>query len=196
MKRLAHVCKGRGRPEAGVPLTAMDIEPLGFDAGRLYLYTDGSCYYKDRCGGWGYVIVRVNRHEKEPHIREAYGFSFDVTNNAMELRAILEGLRYILRNYLSRTPITVVSDSQYSLSVLTTLGDKWEALGWKNPTGRNIQNKRIIRATRKVISKLDRPTSFEWVRGHTGHPLNERADDLAGYGRKISLGMRKRHAKT
>ncbi|MCA8830684.1 ribonuclease HI [Hymenobacter pini] len=131
----------------------------------IYLYTDGSSRGNPGPGGYG-AILRFGQHEKEL----TQGFRL-TTNNRMELLAVIIGLEAITRPEL---PITVVTDSRY---VVDAVEKKW-VFGWLNkPDFGKKANEDLWRRFVKVYRQ--RNVQFRWVRGHNGHPENERCDQLA-----------------
>lgn len=131
----------------------------------IYLYTDGSSRGNPGPGGYG-AILRFGQHEKEL----TQGFRL-TTNNRMELLAVIVGLEAINRPEL---PITVVTDSRY---VVDAVEKKW-VFGWLNkPDFGKKANEDLWRRFVKVYRQ--RNVQFRWVRGHNGHPENERCDQLA-----------------
>jgi ribonuclease HI len=137
-----------------------------FTAFRLiYLFTDGSSRGNPGPGGYG-AILRFGQHEKEL----TQGFRL-TTNNRMELLAVIVGLEAINRPEL---PITVVTDSKY---VVDSVEKKW-VFNWLNkPDFGKKANEDLWRRFVKVYKQ--RTVQFRWVRGHNGHPENERCDQLA-----------------
>ena len=140
----------------------------GSDKEWVELYTDGSCQGNPGLGGWG-LVLRWRGHE-----RESSGGSYDTTNNRMEMTAVLEGLRMIRRPL----PVRIVTDSQYVQKGLTGWVDRWRRNGWKTAAKKAVENQELWQA---LVAELERFPQWrvEWVRGHEGHPENERADRLA-----------------
>ena len=131
----------------------------------IYLFTDGSSRGNPGPGGYG-AILRFGPHEKE--LTQGYRLT---TNNRMELLAIIVGLESVNRPEL---PITVVTDSKY---VVDSVEKKW-VFGWLNkPDFGKKANEDLWRRFVKVYRQ--RTVHFKWVRGHNGHPENERCDQLA-----------------
>jgi ribonuclease HI len=91
----------------------------------------------------------------------------------MEMRAVLE----VLRAVPSSEGLTVITDSKYTLNVFTEWIDGWRGRGWRTASGSRVENLDLIVTIDAELS--GRSVTFEWVRGHTGHDLNERADRLA-----------------
>ena len=133
----------------------------------IYIYTDGACKGNPGPGGWG-ALLKYNEHEKEIN-----GFSLETTNNIMELTAVIEALSIIKK----KSEITIITDSNYVKDGITKWIDNWKKKGWKTANKKPVKNKNLW-------EKLDTLTinhniKWEWVRGHTGNPGNEKADQLA-----------------
>ncbi|TDC96214.1 ribonuclease HI [Saccharopolyspora aridisoli] len=140
---------------------------------RVDLYTDGACSGNPGPGGWG-VVLRYGDHE-----RELYGKDPTTTNNKMELMAVIEGLAALTR------PIPVVrvhTDSTYVLKGITEWVRGWKRNGWMTSAKKPVKN---VDLWQRLDSECSRhgEVQWEWVKGHAGHPENERADKLACKGR-------------
>jgi ribonuclease HI len=130
------------------------------------LFTDGACSGNPGPGGWGFIL-RVDGEE-----REGSGGEQRTTNNRMELLGAIEGLRLLDRPCRVR----LVSDSQYLVKGLNEWIDGWKKRGWRRKDGPVLnvelwQELDRLRAVHRITA--------EWVRGHVGHPENERCDRLA-----------------
>lgn len=137
---------------------------------RIELFTDGACRGNPGPGGWG-AILRMNRHEKE-----LYGGELETTNNRMELMAAIAGLEALKR----RCQVHLTTDSQYVMKGVTEWMPNWKRRGWKTASRQPVKN---IDLWQRLDAALARHrVTWEWVRGHTGHPENERADALANRG--------------
>lgn len=132
------------------------------------LYTDGACRGNPGPGGWG-VLLRYNNTEKE-----LYGAQLNTTNNQMELTAAIQGLNAITRP----CKIVLVTDSEYVKNGVTKWLAGWRLRNWKTANGKLVKN---IELWQQLDTAIKRHTEvkLEWVRGHSGHPENERADQLA-----------------
>ena len=140
---------------------------------RVDLYTDGACSGNPGPGGWG-VVLRYGDHE-----RELYGKDPTTTNNKMELMAVIEGLAALTR------PIPVVrvyTDSTYVLKVITEWMRGWKRNGWMTSAKKPVKNADLWQRLDSECSRHGE-VQWEWVKGHAGHPENERADKLACKGR-------------
>lgn len=134
---------------------------------RVEMATDGACKGNPGPGGWG-VLLRMGKHEKE-----LSGGDPDTTNNRMELIAVIEGLRALVRP----CHVTISTDSKYVLDGITRWVIGWQKNGWKNSQKQPVRN---VELWHDLLDAL-KPHQVEWVwvKGHSGHPDNERADKLA-----------------
>jgi ribonuclease HI len=131
------------------------------------LFTDGACSGNPGPGGWG-AILRYNGKEKE-----FSGGENPTTNNRMELTAVIEGLSALKE----RCQVTVHTDSKYVMDGATKYLENWKKKNWKTADKKDVKN---IDLWQKLDAALDgHHVSWEWVKGHAGHPENERADALA-----------------
>jgi ribonuclease HI len=135
------------------------------------MYTDGACRGNPGRGGWG-VLLRYNGHEKR-----LYGGELLSTNNRMELKAVIEGLRSLNR---SGCQIKVVSDSKYVLTGITEWMPQWKRRGWKTAAKKPVLNEDLWQELDQLASLHN--VSWQWVKGHSGHAENEVADMLANRG--------------
>ncbi|MBL8762807.1 MAG: ribonuclease HI [Phycisphaerae bacterium] len=133
------------------------------------LFTDGACSGNPGPGGWGYVL----RHPVSGVEREGSGGEAATTNNRMELAAVIEGLRAL------RVPsrVELHSDSKYVLQGLEEWLDQWKARGWRTAGKKPVKNSELWRELDVLRARHE--LRFHWVRGHAGHPENERCDRLA-----------------
>ena len=135
---------------------------------KVEMYSDGACSGNPGPGGWGTIIV-YNGHEKELSGGEAH-----TTNNRMELSGAIAGLSALKEP----CEVTLTSDSKYLVDAIT-LGwaRKWKANNWVKPDKKPALNSDLWQ---KLLELLEVHTvKFVWVRGHNGHPYNERCDALA-----------------
>ena len=141
----------------------------------LYAYTDGACSGNPGPGGWGAILIAKDGNTvlKE---RELNGGEAHTTNNKMELMAAIASLEALERP----TTLTIVTDSSYVKDGITSWIFGWKKRGWKTANNKPVKNedlwKRLDAATQRHDGK------WEWVKGHAGHPENERADELARAG--------------
>ncbi len=129
----------------------------------IEIFTDGACSGNPGPGGWG-AILRWNGHEKELSGGEA-----ETTNNRMEMMAVIKALEAVKR----RSKIKLYTDSTYVQKGVTEWMKGWKAKGWP----KKIKNQDLWLRIDVLVAKHD--ITFHWVRGHDGHPENERADALA-----------------
>jgi ribonuclease HI len=134
---------------------------------KVEIFTDGACQGNPGPGGWG-VILRYKGVE-----RELSGFSPETTNNRMELKAAIEGVKALKRSVKA----DLYTDSQYLRDGITKWLFQWKKNNWR------LSNKSVVK-NRDLWEELDNLVqshhiSWHWVRGHAGHPENERADTLA-----------------
>ncbi|KPF68055.1 ribonuclease H [beta proteobacterium AAP99] len=137
---------------------------------KVEAYTDGACKGNPGPGGWG-VVLRYGET-----VRELHGGQAQTTNNRMELTAVIEALRALKRP----CEIVVWADSQYVLKGISEWLPAWKARGWKTADKKPVKNEDLWR----TLDELARAhqVSWQWVKGHAGHPGNERADALANLG--------------
>ena len=136
-------------------------------ASVVEIFTDGACSGNPGPGGWG-VVLRWRGVEKE-----LFGGEPETTNNRMELTAALRGLEALKR----RTTVRLYTDSEYVKKGITEWIHGWKARGWKTAAKEPVKNADLWQALDAARAAHD--VSFHWVRGHAGHPENERADALA-----------------
>ncbi len=138
----------------------------------LYAYTDGACSGNPGPGGWAAVLEAV-RGEDVVKRRELSGAEPDTTNNRMELMAAIAALEALERP----TEITVVTDSSYLRDGITKWIHGWKRNGWKTAAKAPVKNEELWR--RLDTAQAPHDVHWEWIKGHAGHPQNERADALA-----------------
>ena len=139
-------------------------------APSVYLYTDGACKGNPGPGGWG-VLMRYGRHEKE-----LFGGEAQTTNNRMELSAVIEGLAALTRP----CRVVICTDSQYVKNGMEKWIHGWKRNGWKTAAKQPVKNAELWQRLDELAAQHQ--IEWQWVRGHTGHPENERADELANRG--------------
>ena len=134
---------------------------------KVSIYTDGACKGNPGPGGWG-VLLRMGRHEKELSGGEA-----DTTNNRMELRAVIEGLCALIEP----CAVDLYSDSKYVLDGITKWVDGWQKRGWVTASKKPVRNADLWHEL--IAAAARHQMEWHWVKGHSGHPENERVDQLA-----------------
>ena len=142
---------------------------------KLYAYTDGACSGNPGPGGWG-ALMLARDGDKIVKERELKGGEQLTTNNRMELLAAIHALEALDRD----TEITVVTDSNYVKNGITGWIFGWKKNGWKNAAKKPVKNVELWQ--RLDAANARHRVTWEWVKGHAGHPENERADALARAG--------------
>ena len=140
---------------------------------QVEVYTDGACSGNPGPGGWG-VVLRYGDHERELHGGEAA-----TTNNKMELTAVIEGLAALTR---PMPRVLVHTDSTYVLKGITEWLAGWKRNGWKTASKQPVKNAELWQRLEAEAQRHGH-VEWHWVKGHAGHPENERADKLACQGR-------------
>ena len=133
----------------------------------VYIYTDGACKGNPGIGGWGAILKYENT------IKEIKGFSKDTTNNIMELTAVIKSLKELNRS----CDIIITTDSNYVKNGITDWINKWKINGWKTANKKPVKNKNLWVELDLLV--LQHNIKWKWIKGHSGHPENERADELA-----------------
>ena len=133
----------------------------------VHIYTDGACKGNPGPGGWG-AILHYNGNMKEIN-----GYASDTTNNIMELTAVIKAI-----NSLNR-PCTIIitTDSTYVKNGITKWIHKWKNKNWITSQKKPVKNKKLWQELDEAIKQHE--ITWEWVKGHSGHPQNEKADALA-----------------
>ena len=140
---------------------------------KLEIYTDGSSLGNPGPGGWGVVIT-----EQEKIKKELGGFEKNTTNNKMEIRAVIESLKYLKQNNFNKEAIIFV-DSNYVLLGITEWIFNWQKNGWKTANKKPVLNQDLWQEL--FLLKENCPAMLSWqkVKGHSGHTFNEKADEIA-----------------
>ena len=131
------------------------------------IFTDGACSGNPGPGGWG-VVLRYGKTEKE-----LSGGAKQTTNNQMEMTAVIEALK-ILKEPCD---ITLTTDSQYVVKGMTEWLKDWQNRGWKTAAKKPVANQELWQELSELAEK--HRIRWQWVKGHAGHPENERCDSLA-----------------
>lgn len=137
---------------------------------EVHAFTDGACSGNPGPGGWG-VLLRMGKHEKE-----LCGGETATTNQQMELQAAVEALKALTKP----CKITIHSDSKYVVQGMSEWIHNWKAKGWKTAGKKPVSNLERWQELDQLAAKHQ--VSWQWVKGHAGHPENERADELARKG--------------
>ena len=133
----------------------------------VQIYTDGACSGNPGPGGWG-AVLRYGKTEKEISGGEA-----DTTNNRMEMMAVIKALRSLKTHCIAE----IYTDSKYVLQGATEWIENWKARGWKTADKKPVKNVDLWQMLELELARHD--VRWHWVKGHAGHPENERADQLA-----------------
>jgi ribonuclease HI len=137
---------------------------------KVALFSDGACSGNPGPGGWG-VILRFRGAEKE-----LFGGERDTTNNRMEMMAIIQGLEALKRP----VAVDIFTDSKYVIDGMTKYMPTWKKNSWRTADKKPVKN--IDLWERMLAAMKPHQLSWNWVKGHSGHPENERADALARNG--------------
>ena len=143
----------------------------------IEIFTDGACKGNPGPGGWG-VMLRLGEHQKT-----LFGGELQTTNNRMELTAAIRGLQA-----LKKAPARVVltTDSQYVMKGIREWMPNWKKRDWKTAGRQPVKNADLWRELDELVSQHE--VEWRWVKGHSGHPENELADELANRGVEQVLG--------
>tara|TARA_B100001564_G_scaffold241346_1_gene204331 strand:+ start:470 stop:919 length:450 start_codon:yes stop_codon:yes gene_type:complete len=135
----------------------------------ITIYTDGACKGNPGEGGWGAFIEYNNEKVK------LYGYEELTTNNRMEIIAAIEALRFIKE----KSDIIIYTDSKYLMNGINTWIHSWKKNNWRTSSNKDVKNVDLW----KIIDELNSNHSIEWswVKGHSGNPGNEMADELANF---------------
>jgi ribonuclease HI len=137
---------------------------------QVVIYTDGSSPENAKGSGRGGYCAILTFNGKE---RVVSGHANDTTNNRMEMMAVIMGLRALKEP----CEVTIVTDSEYVMRGVTEWMPRWDVNAGKNSRGKPLKNSDLWAALQ--VELLEHRVQWEWVRGHTGHPMNERCDKIA-----------------
>ena len=137
---------------------------------KVEIFTDGACRGNPGPGGWG-ALLRYGDVE-----RELFGGEAHTTNNRMELLAAIEALKALS----ARCSVDITTDSVYVKDGITTWLAGWKSKGWKTSTRKPVKNVDLWQALDEQNQRHE--VRWHWVKGHSGHAENERADQLANRG--------------
>ncbi|MFN3752117.1 MAG: ribonuclease HI [Thiobacillus sp.] len=139
-------------------------------ADTIYIYSDGACKGNPGAGGWGALLVSGG------HRKEICGGEANTTNNRMEMTAVIRALEALKRP----SKVEVHTDSQYVQKGVSEWMAGWKRRNWRTASGQPVKNQDLWLQL-DALSQLHQ-IEWKWVRGHAGHPENERADQLANQG--------------
>lgn len=142
---------------------------------ELFAYTDGACSGNPGPGGWGVLLV-ARDGDAVVRERELHGGEADTTNNRMELMAAITALETLSK----ASSLTVVTDSAYVKNGVTGWMHGWKRNGWKTASKKPVKNVDLWQRLDEAQSR--HRVTWRWVKGHAGHPENEKADELARAG--------------
>ena len=142
---------------------------------ELAIFTDGACRGNPGPGGWGALLIWRERE------REIFGGERETTNNRMELMAVIQALKALTRPQ----EVQVHTDSTYVMEGISKWIHGWKKNGWKTAAKKPVKNVDLWKALDAIVSQ--HTVEWKWVKGHAGHPGNERADQLANRGLETIL---------
>jgi ribonuclease HI len=140
-------------------------------ADQVQIYTDGACRGNPGPGGWGALLKHAGKE------KTLYGGEEDTTNNRMELTAVIKALECLKGN---KWPIVITTDSKYVLQGITEWIEGWKRKGWRNASKKPVMNVDLWKQLDELVQQFE--IDWQWVKGHSGHPGNEHADELANRG--------------
>ena len=152
----------------------------------IEIYTDGSSLGNPGPGGWGVAVV-----EGEKIIKELGGGDKSTTNNRMELRAVIEALKFVSKNKFEN--VTIYADSAYVLGGVTTWIHGWEKNGWRTANKKPVLNQELWKELVSLERSLKIKINWQKVKGHSGHVHNDKADEIAT--RNASLYQNQKETK-
>jgi ribonuclease HI len=136
----------------------------------IVMYTDGACSGNPGPGGWGALMI-AGKHRKE-----LFGGERETTNNRMEMMAVICGAEALKRG----CSVDIYTDSTYVMKGITEWLDGWKKRGWRTASKKPVKNVDLWQRLEKALDRHE--VKWYWVKGHSGVPGNERADELARQG--------------
>ena len=143
---------------------------------RILIYTDGACSGNPGPGGWGALLIYGG------HTKELLGGEALTTNNRMELTAAISALEALKKP----SRVDLHTDSEYVRNGITAWIHNWKKNGWRTAAKKPVKNLELWQRLEQALERHH--VAWHWVKGHAGHPENERADELAREGMKPFLG--------
>lgn len=140
------------------------------DLPHIKVYTDGACKGNPGLGGWGALLISGDKE------KEIYGGEDHTTNNRMELKAVIEAIKAVKKKCI----IDLYTDSKYVQKGISEYVHNWVKNGWKTANRKEVKNKDLWQELLALTENHE--IAWHWVKGHAGHPENERADELANLG--------------
>ena len=134
---------------------------------KVIIYTDGACRGNPGVGGWGALL------ECDNYKKKIKGASLLTTNNIMELTAVIKALELLKNSSI----LEITTDSTYVKDGITDWIESWKTNNWRTANKKPVKNKELWMELDTLSEQYD--ITWEWVKGHSGHPQNERADYLA-----------------
>jgi ribonuclease HI len=152
-------------------VSLLNTTPSGKPAAHVIIHTDGACKGNPGPGGWAAILTYGAT------TKEIYGSASQTTNNRMEMRAVIHALDALKRP----CRVTVVTDSEYVRRGMTEWIDGWIRKGWRNAKKEPVKNTDLWKLLLAAVQRHAPAggVSWSWIKGHAGHTLNERADQLA-----------------
>ena len=136
---------------------------------NVVIYTDGACKGNPGEGGWGAILEFTDETNK------IYGYQENTTNNRMEIVAAIEAIKLVKEE----SDIIIYTDSKYLMNGINIWIHSWKKNNWRTSGNKNVKNVDLWKAIDELNSKHS--IKWNWVKGHSGNPGNEMADDLANF---------------
>jgi ribonuclease HI len=136
---------------------------------KIEIYTDGACKGNPGIGGWAAILISDSK------TKEIHGSQKLTTNNQMELKGVIEGLKAVKKKCL----ITLYTDSKYVVDGVNSWLKGWKKNGWKNSQKKEIANIELWKELDELVQRTN--PVIKWVKGHSDNIMNQRADDLANF---------------